>query len=94
MSQDFEVYINMTIYKHCKQFLCVKSINTVKSHTSETTLEPVPIFENRRPRCELNINKHYEWENSLKKAIKVAETWREKVCNKCCTWQYYYIQRL
>jgi hypothetical protein len=40
-----------------------------------------PLYKYRKPRCELNINKHYKWENPLKKAIKVIETLREKVRN-------------
>jgi len=44
MSQDFEVHMNVIIYEYCTQLLCVKGINTVKSHTSENVPGPVPIL--------------------------------------------------
>jgi len=44
MSQDFEAYKNAIIYEYCTQFLCVKSINTAKSHTSENVPGPVPFL--------------------------------------------------
>jgi len=44
MSQDYEVYKNVIIYEYWTQFLCVKNINTAKSHTSEIVPGPVPIL--------------------------------------------------
>ena len=58
MSQDFEVHINVIINEYCTQFLRVKSINTVKSHTSEIVPGSVPFL----------------WEQESKVWIKCLQT--------------------